>query len=124
MSRYVFLDLIVCLRSVYVVIETESNIVCNDVTLPENGTVSYSENRDHGNGTRRIGTIATYSCNTGYILIGGITRTCQSAANDSGAWSGQDLTCKGGPASFSLFVKNVIYHIAEKFGKHYVWSIR
>ena len=34
----------------------------------------------------------SFTCNTGYGLIGSDTRTCQS----DGSWSGGDATCDGG----------------------------
>ena len=40
---------------------------------------------------RPVGTMATYSCDPGYTLNGGSTRTCQSG----GTWSGSASTCKG-----------------------------
>ena len=41
--------------------------------------------------TRGMGTVATYSCNTGYVLVGDMTRTCDGADT----WSGTDPTCEG-----------------------------
>ena len=37
-----------------------------------------------------FGSTATYSCNTGFILVGERTRTCQA----SGEWSGRAATCQ------------------------------
>ena len=37
-----------------------------------------------------VGSTATYSCSSGYILVGDRTRTCQS----SGRWSGSEPFCK------------------------------
>ena len=36
-----------------------------------------------------VGSTATYSCNQGFALIGGATRTCQS----NGEWSGEEPFC-------------------------------
>ena len=55
---------------------------CNALTSPSNGQVS------HPDGT--FGQNATYSCNTGYILVGDSTRTCQA----TGVWSGSAPTCQ------------------------------
>ncbi len=45
-------------------------------------------------------TVATYTCNTGYILSGNITRTCGS----DGQWRGSALVCQ-----CELFYKPVTY---------------
>ena len=56
---------------------------CGNLTDPANGQVN------HTAGT--FGQIATYSCNTGYNLVGDSTRTCQA----TGEWSGSESTCEG-----------------------------
>ena len=56
---------------------------CGTLTNPENGDV------DHTMGTT-FGETATYSCNTGYNLVGDNTRTCQATGN----WSGSEPTCE------------------------------
>ena len=48
---------------------------------PANGMVSFSATTP--------GSSATYTCNTGYQLVGTSPRTCQS----DGTWSGSDPTC-------------------------------
>ena len=57
---------------------------CGSLTDPANGSVNHT-----------AGTIfrqnATYSCNTGYNLVGDSTRTCQATGN----WSGSAPTCQG-----------------------------
>ena len=45
---------------------------------------------DHTAGTT-VEQTATYSCNTGYNLVGDGTHTCQAAGN----WSGRAPTCQG-----------------------------
>ena len=57
---------------------------CGNLTHPTNGSVN------HTAGTTFRQT-ATYSCNTGYNLVGNSTRTCQATGN----WSGSALTCQG-----------------------------
>ena len=47
----------------------------------ENGNVT------HTNTT--LGGVATYTCDTGFILIGDIIRTCQ----DDSTWTGMDPSC-------------------------------
>ena len=55
---------------------------CGTLTNPVNGQVSTT-------GTT-FGQTATYSCNTGYNLMGDDTRTCQA----TGQWSGNAPTCQ------------------------------
>ena len=56
---------------------------CDALTDPANGQVS------HPGGTT-FGQTATYSCNTGYTLVGDSTRTCQA----TGQWSGDAPICQ------------------------------
>ena len=56
---------------------------CGNLTDPANGTVNDTD--------RTFGQTATYSCDTGYSLVGDRTRTCQA----SGSWSGSAPTCQG-----------------------------
>ena len=55
---------------------------CGALSGPANGQVS------HTTGTT-LGRTATYSCNTGYNLMGDSIRTCQV----NGMWSGSEPTC-------------------------------
>ena len=57
---------------------------CGNLTDPANGQV------DQTTGTA-VGQTATYSCNTGYNLVGNSTRTCQATGN----WSEGAPTCQG-----------------------------
>ena len=63
---------------------------CGSFTDPANGQV------DHTSGTT-LGQTATYSCNSGYNLVGDRTRTCQAIGN----WSGSAPTCQ------SMYVINL-----------------
>ena len=56
---------------------------CGALTNPANGSVSHTARTTFGQ-------TATYSCNTGYNLVGGGTRICQA----SGVWSGNVSTCQ------------------------------
>ena len=56
---------------------------CGTLTNPANGSVSLPA------GTT-FGQTVTYSCSTGYNLVGGNTRTCQA----TGVWSGNVPTCQ------------------------------
>ena len=57
---------------------------CSTLTGPANGQVSYTA----GTTFRQT---ATYSCDTGYNLVGDSTRIC----HDTGVWSGSPPTCQG-----------------------------
>ena len=59
-------------------------VVCPSLSLT-NGMISYSDP------TLGVGSVATHSCDTGYILNGWSTRTCGSG----GTWNGSALACKG-----------------------------
>ena len=56
---------------------------CGNLTDPANGRVTLTETT--------FGQTATYSCNTGYNLVGNSTRTCQA----TGEWSRSAPTCQG-----------------------------
>ena len=55
---------------------------CGTLNAPANGQVSHTTGA-------AIGQTATYSCDTGYLLMGDSTRTCQA----TGVWSGSEPTC-------------------------------
>ena len=57
---------------------------CGGLTDPANGQVS------HPDGTT-FGQTATYSCSTGYNLVGDSTRMCEA----TGMWSGSAPICQG-----------------------------
>ena len=63
---------------------------CGSLSDPTNGQVNFT--------TTTEGSVANYTCDTGYDLVGDTTRTCQ---ND-GQWSGSEPTCQ------SKFVINFI----------------
>ena len=56
--------------------------VCSELSSPTNGQVFWTGLTN--------GSTATYTCDSGYLLIGDETRTCLS----SGVWSGQEPTCE------------------------------
>ena len=41
-----------------------------------------------------IGTIATYECNPGFILVGVITRDCVDSADGTGVFEGEAPICE------------------------------
>ena len=56
---------------------------CGTLTNPSSGYIV------HIAGTT-FGQTVTYTCNAGYNLVGGSTRTCQA----TGVWSGSEPTCE------------------------------
>ena len=59
-------------------------VVCLFLPTPTNGVIFYSDT------ILGDGTVATYTCDTGYTLNGGSTRTCGS----NGMWSGFAPSCQ------------------------------
>ena len=57
---------------------------CGNWTDLANGQVNHTAGTTYGQ-------TATYSCNTGYNLVGDSPRTCQATGN----WSGSAPTCQG-----------------------------
>ena len=69
-------------------------IRCQSLTQPSNGAVTISSGT-HGVTLGR-GATATYSCNTGYGLVGQATRTCVvTNGGTTGTWSGSQPACQG-----------------------------
>ena len=64
-----------------VIYYTCTDIDCGPLGHPDNGRMSLS-------GTT-YNSVATYSCDSGYGLIGNNTRTCLGTGN----WSGEEPTC-------------------------------
>ena len=71
----------ICLHVIFIILIV---VDCGNLTDPAQGEVN------HTAGTTFRQT-ATYSCNTGYNLVGDSTRTCQA----TGVWSGSAPTCEG-----------------------------
>ena len=61
---------------------------CDALTNPANGQVSLP-------GGTTVGQTATYSCNTGYNLVGSSTSTCEATGQDTAAWSEDPPICEG-----------------------------
>lgn len=60
---------------------------------PVNGAISYSSGMSS---TFDFGTIATYSCESGFAVIGSLKRTCGGDGSSlTGEWDGYDPTCYG-----------------------------
>ena len=56
---------------------------CGDLDDPMNGRVSLDETV--------FESIATYTCDPGFVLVGNMERICQA----DGTWSGTEPTCEG-----------------------------
>ena len=41
-----------------------------------------------------IGTVATYECNSGFVVVGVMTRNCVEAADHTGVFNGVAPTCQ------------------------------
>ena len=64
-------------------------VSCPSLSDPDNGMISCSLG---GDGVPSYEDTCTYTCNTGYELIGSPTRTCQS----DGSWSSSAPMCTRG----------------------------
>ncbi len=71
--------------NIFLYIHNLHPVVCLSLPAPNNGIVSYSDP------TLGLNTVATYTCETDYILYGDTTRTCESDGN----WNGDAPTCEG-----------------------------
>lgn len=69
---------------------------CGALMAPTNGMVTAP--------TTTLGSTATYSCSSGFVLMGGRTRTCQA----DGAWSGSAPTCGMGCPALSNPANGVV----------------
>ena len=74
-----------------------SEILCLESLAPENGTVStVSASISHNNYS--LGSVATFSCNVGFALVGQTNRVCEDTNGGTvttGTWSGSAPTCEG-----------------------------
>ncbi|XP_064386134.1 mucin-2-like isoform X4 [Halichondria panicea] len=66
---------------------TTTLATCSDLTAPTNGMIAYDMESMNA---RPLNTVATYTCITGYMVTGDMTRTCEGG----GVWSGTDPTCE------------------------------
>ena len=71
-------------------------LTCEELSLPDNGVISVTpgpNSLSHG-----LGSVATYSCDPGYALVGQSTRTCEDTNGGTvttGTWSGTPPYCQG-----------------------------
>lgn len=68
-------------------------VQCLELTL-ENGTVTYATDTM---ANFELGTVATHSCEIGFVLLGAVTRICMDddGMDNIGVWSGSTPTCAG-----------------------------
>ncbi len=66
---------------------TEPPTTCSDLIPLSNGMIGYNMGTAS---LRQVGTVATYTCNPGYTLNGGSTRTCVTG----GIWNGSAPICQ------------------------------
>ncbi len=99
------------MSNIFLYIHNLHPVVCLSLPAPNNGIVSYSDP------PLGLNTVATYTCETDYTLIGNTTRTCE---ND-GMWSGSATTCEG---EFSdTYVLNYIFAPPQWFVLYYLWRM-
>ena len=73
-------------------------VVCPTLSNPQNGRVNQRGNKP--------GDRASYTCNSGYELVGQSTRICQN----NGQWSGDAPTCDSKAIVSCLYSVFAIYH--------------
>ena len=68
-------------------------IVCSVLPAPDNGTIEFSTTTLQ----LGLGATAAYSCDSGFVLVGEIIRTCEDTNRgtvSTGTWSGEGPSCK------------------------------
>ena len=73
-----------------------TEITCTELTTLGNGTISTDTGSDSL--VLGLGSIATYTCNTGFGLVGQTTRVCEDTNGGTvttETWSGSAPTCEG-----------------------------
>ena len=68
---------------------------CEKLSPPDNGEISVSPGPNTL--SRGLGSVATYSCDPGYALVGQTTRICEDTNGTvaTGAWNGTTPYCQG-----------------------------
>jgi len=65
------------------------SVTCPNLTNPTNGMLTCSLGDDN---VAHVGDTCSYTCDTGYMLAGSATRTCQS----NSTWTSTDVMCNRG----------------------------
>ena len=82
-------------------------IFCPSLTAPVNGSVTYTFTAN-GNGSYPFNSVATYSCDTGFSLVGNSNRTCTGDGSSiTGAFNGVAPTCQG----IYILLYSIIYYL-------------
>ena len=74
-----------------------TEILCPELPVLGNGTITIVPGNTST--TLGLGFTATYSCNTGFVVVEQTTRVCQDTNGGTvttGTWSGSEPTCQGG----------------------------
>ena len=95
-NQHALVSTMLLLSSHVIIIMPRNAGTCNSPSSPSNGRV-YVNYHD-------VGGRATYSCNSGFRLVGSSTRTCLS----DGSWSGSQPTC------------NCMFQYKLYFAQHYI----
>ncbi len=70
-------------------------IMCPFLTTPVNGSVTYTST-SNGNSSYPFNSMAIFSCNTGFSLVGGNNRTCTGdGSSTTGTFNGVNPICEG-----------------------------
>ena len=97
------------LTTVHAYIHTHSE-ACLELSLPNNGRIMLTPGNHSLN--LSLGSVATHSCQTGFVLVGQTTRVCEATNGETvgnGIWSGSAPTCEGGSCMMSDLIYNSIY---------------
>ena len=71
-------------------------ITCEELSAPDNGEISVAPGPNSL--SQGLGSVATYSCDPGYTLVGQTTMTCEDTNGGTvttGIWSGTPPYCQG-----------------------------
>ncbi len=64
--------------------------------IPNNGTIDFGGASRDENGTYIFAVVGTYSCDTGFSLVGNDSRTCSGDGSSViGAFDGETPICEG-----------------------------
>ena len=71
-------------------------VTCETLSPPDNGWIAMRPGSNQNSLSNGLGSVATYSCDPDYTLVGQRTRTCEdTSGGTTGTWSGTPPTCEG-----------------------------